>query len=120
MDLLDRDEEPDENEPEAALPNDDFSEEEPEPRDHLPNIDKPWSETLMQAHAAGTRMSMNSLALMPMLTYDRAEMQRQLEAATDENERVELRGVIEELDKAIDLAKHGKPQMPLFGGHARP
>jgi hypothetical protein len=119
LDLVDHDEQPEADEPEAALPQDDYSDDAPEPRDHLPNQSVPWADTLAQAHAAGTRMSMNSLGILPTLVQDRAAMQRQLEEAEDEEQRTEIRGIIHELEEAIGLAQHGQPKHPQWG-HERP
>lgn len=117
-DLVDNDEQPEPDSPEASLPQDDYSDEEPEPRDHLPNQTVPWADTLAQAHAAGTRMHMNSLGILPTLVRDRAEMQRLMKEAESEEERIELRGIIHELDEAIGLAQHGQPQTPNWGHQA--
>lgn len=118
LDLLDGDED-EPSEEAATLPADDYSDEEPEPRDHLPNQNVPWGEALMQAHGAGTRTSMNMLGLLPMLVNDRAEMETLMKEATDEQERVELRQIIGELDEAIGAAQHGQPQHPLWGHERR-
>lgn len=114
MDLIGSDEAPDESQPESALPTDDFSEQEPEPREHLPQ-----NETQVQGHMAAQRIHMNMLGLMPTLVRDRAQMQQRLKAATDETERIELRDIIHELDEAIGTAQHGDPKMPMWG-HEQP